>query len=290
MDNIIFNGANSRDTYFSIHKIHNAHKYTTGKNIKVGIIDWLFAYDDNLDLYAGCVDISNQGNTLHKKDGHGLWMANTLKEIAPDCQIYAINAITYDSEEERAQLLEKAIDWAVDNNIQILTYSQAMFCNEQRIRTNNAIKYAYENGIITTFIHNDSKWNLWPYGCLEFFGVNNFSRLPDLNIFHYDYNIFNAEQYEKYIQKISNNEDIKSGDEIPFFSFSSMSPVLSGFVAMLKQMDLSLSFEEIKDILVRTSYAITKRQKNWYDINPCQNVVDIEKAVIMVKNNTQKGE
>ena len=83
-------------------------------------------------------------------------MANTLKEIAPDCQIYAINAITYDSEEERAQLLEKAIDWAVDNNIQILTYSQAMFCNEQRIRTNNAIKYAYENGIITTFIHNVS--------------------------------------------------------------------------------------------------------------------------------------
>lgn len=286
MDNIIFNGANSRDTYFSIHKIHNAHKYTTGKNIKVGIIDWLFAYDDNLDLYAGCVDISNQGNTLHTQDGHGLWMANTLKEIAPDCQIYAINAITYDSEEERAQLLEKAIDWAVDNNIQILTYSQAMFCNEQRIRTNNAIKYAYENGIITTFIHNDSKWNLWPYGCLEFFSENKFSRLPDLNIFHYDYSIFNTEQYDKYIQKISNSEDIKSGDEIPFFSFSSMSPVLAGFVAMLKEIDLSLSYEEIKVILVRTSYAITKREKNWYDINPCKNVVDIEKAVTMVNNNT----
>ena len=95
MDNAIFYNANSRDMYFTIHKIHNAHKYATGKNVRVGIIDWLFAYDDNLNLYFGCADISKEADVLCKQDGHGHWMANTLKEVAQECQIYAINKCCY---------------------------------------------------------------------------------------------------------------------------------------------------------------------------------------------------
>ena len=59
---IQFCNANSRDTYFTIHKIQGAHKYSTGKDVRIGIIDWLFAYDDNHRLYSGCVDISKQSD------------------------------------------------------------------------------------------------------------------------------------------------------------------------------------------------------------------------------------
>lgn len=39
---IYFNNANSRDTYFTVHNVKEAHKYSKGKGIKVGIIDWCF--------------------------------------------------------------------------------------------------------------------------------------------------------------------------------------------------------------------------------------------------------
>ena len=284
---IQFYNANSRDTYFSIHKIHNAHKYSTGKDVSIGIIDRLFAFNDNMNLYSGCVDVSGVSDQSYKQEGHGHWMANTLREIAPDCQIFAINGITYESEEKRLELLEKSIEWAIENHIHILTYSHPKFSDDYRTRVDRAIKLAYDNGIITTFINNDSEYNLWPYGCLEFFDANNFARLPDVNIYHYDYNVLRIDQYEAYINKTKHGEPVQSGDDIPFFSFSSMSPVLAGFVAILKQLAPSLSFEQIKTLLVSTSYSITDKQENWYDLNPCKNVVDMEKAVLTL-NNKQK--
>ena len=211
-------------------------------------------------------------------------MANTLREVAPDCQIFAINAISYENEDQRLNLFEQAIEWAIENNIQILTYSHPKFSDQYRTRVNNAVKLAFDNGIITTFIHNDSEYNLWPYGCLEFFGAKNFSRLPDVNIYHYDYNVLCVDQYNAYINKIKSGERVQSGDEVPFFSFSSMSPVLTVLVAILKQLDQGLTFDQIKKLLVSTSYSITEIGNNWYDLNPCKNVVDIEKAVSLINN------
>ena len=40
---LYFTNANSRDTYFSVHHIPQAHQAGRGKGIKIGIIDWLLA-------------------------------------------------------------------------------------------------------------------------------------------------------------------------------------------------------------------------------------------------------
>lgn len=281
MEQISFKNANSRDTYFTIHNVKNAQRYATGKNIRVGIIDWMFAYEENSSLYSGYINLSQQDSLLLTADGHGHMMADTLKEIAPDCEIYAINGVVYDGEndEQRIMLFEESIEWAIQNKIHILTYSHSAFYGDNRTKANEAIKTAYDNGIITTFIHNDSIYNLWPYGCLEFFIKKDFSRLPDLNIYHFDYNVVFTKQYEEYMRKISIGEKIKSGNDIPFFSFSSMSPVLAGFVAMIKELKPQYSFEQIKDLLLKTSYEITEKGEHWYDTNPCKNVVDIGKAI-----------
>lgn len=59
-------------------------------------------------------------------------MANTLKEIAPGCEIYAINGVLYDEEDGekdimRINLFKKSIKWAIENKMNILTYSHAPF-------------------------------------------------------------------------------------------------------------------------------------------------------------------
>ncbi len=91
--NIHFPDANSRDTYASIHNLKEAHKTATGSGIKVGILDWGFGFADHEGFYAGGKDFMkfsfHEENFNHASE-HGFWMAQTLKEIAPDAEIYAL--------------------------------------------------------------------------------------------------------------------------------------------------------------------------------------------------------
>jgi len=252
MTEIFIPNANSRETYFTMHNIREAHKYSKGKGVKVGVIDWLF---DN---------------------GHGLWMASVLREIAPECEIHTINAVSYESDEIRNNLFVSAIDWAIENGMDVLTYSHMKLNAEL---TGEAISKAVRHGITTTFIHNDHPDNIWCGGCMPYYGQG-FSREPDINIYHYDYNQLFISQYESYADKIARGEHIGSGNDIPYFSISSTSAVTGGFVAILKSIKPSLTPSECKEILMNTSYPITERiGEHWYDIDVCPRVADIGKAV-----------
>ena len=92
------------------------------------------------------------------------------------------------------------------------------------------------------------------------------------------------DQYKNYLQKISQGTALRSGDEIPFFSFSSMSPVLADFVAMIKELNPTYLYEDVKALLQETSYEITSIGANWYEVNPCKHVVDIGKAIETILN------
>lgn len=278
---INFSNANSRQTHFTLHNIARAHEKAKGRGVKVGVMDWLFGMDGHRELYAGCADISGHPEYLSEACGHGMGMATTLKEIAPECEVYAINAVVYGEggEELRLELFEKGIEWAIDNRMDILTYSHAAFTGEDKARADAAVRRAVENGITTTFIHNDSEYNIFPYGCMEFNAREGFSREPDLNILHFDYNTLFPSTYEKYSDALRAGEKIRSGDMVPFFSFSSMSVVLGGFAAIIKQLRPDFLSGQIRDLLVRTSYRIEAKGQDWYDINPCGRVVDIGRAV-----------
>ncbi|MHB1002089.1 MAG: S8/S53 family peptidase [Armatimonadota bacterium] len=290
MDIINFNNANSRDTYFTVHNVKAAHMYARGRGVKVGVIDWLFALDDNKSLYTDSVDIADFQPGLHEGKGHGLWMATVLREIAPECEIVAINGIhngdgmSFEELEEcRSQNLIKSIRWAMESGIDVLTYSHAKVPLSYRQRVANIIAEAVSYGVTTTFIHNDHQDNIWPYGCFPYSKASgdncDFTREPDVNIYHYDYNTVMFNRYQAYLEKVARGDVIKSGDDLPFFSISSTSPVLGGFVAILKSMEPQLTPAQCKELLISTSYSITVKGENWYDINPCPRVVDIGKAV-----------
>ncbi len=277
---VSFSNANSRDTYFTVHNVKAAHEISTGKGIKVGIMDWSFGYSAHKDLYADAVNFSENKDAL-ENEHHGFWMATVLKEIAPDCEIYALST-TDMSEDKMVDNMVKAIDWAIEKDIDVLTYSNAPFSEKNRPKIDEAVEKAINNGIVTTFIHYDSPNNLFPDGFFEYSDGN---RDADVNILHYDYNHLFLNKYEKFIGFQGDYSKIKSGDDVPYLSMSSTSPVLAGFVAILKSINPDLSPMEYKEILVKTSY-----QKEYYDWGFGRNtniphVADIGKAAsYMVEN------
>lgn len=274
---IMFNNANSRDTYFTIHNIPSAHNVSKGKGIKVGIMDTSYAYEKHRDIYAGGINFSGEAD---ESEEHGYWMTNVLKEIAPDCTVYALN-IKSNNEDEKVQNMIKAIDWAIENKIDILTYSGMEISESNRKQLDIAVNDAIKHGIVTTFINYDNPNNIYP-GMMFPLVQRGKSRSSDLNIFSYDYNILFTDLYINFtLQK----EAAKSGNDVPFFSYSSTSPVTAGFIAILKSINNTLTPKEYKDILIETSYKMSYFDPNFNQKFMCARVVDIGKAVNYLNKN-----
>lgn len=270
---INYSNANSRDTYFTMHHVKEAHQYGKGENIKVGIIDWCFGLREHGDLYSGGIDLSGNDFFLNSRSEHGFWMAQALKEIAPACEVFAINYLNGNNFNERAKYIAEAIDWAIENEMQVLTYSGALFSSTERQIIDKAVQRAVESGIITTFIHYDYENNFFPGALMHFHPGN---REPDIRILHYDYNTLFIARYKKYAE--SDISDIKSGDDIPYFSMSSMSPVLAGFVAILKSIQSSITLKQCKELLKETSYTTHFVGYAPWDNVDIDGVADIGKA------------
>ncbi|MBD7913393.1 MULTISPECIES: S8 family serine peptidase [Clostridium] len=280
--NIAFENANSRDTYFSIHNVKQAQSIGKGKGIKVGILDHCFGYELHKDLYSGGVDFLNSPYALNKSNEHGYWMASTLKEIAPECEVYALNTAASMDEDKRVTAMIDAIDWAIENHIDILTYSQSPISDKNRKRFDDAVNKAVENNIVTTFIHYDNPNNIWPGQMVDPKYMEKGQREPDFSILQYDYNTLRIDTYDKY-QKLKSN--IRSGDDIPYYSVSSTSPVTAGFIAILKSINNKLTTDEYRQILKKTVYKTTFTDPFTLKKAECSNVVDIGKAATFIKEN-----
>lgn len=277
---ISFPDANTRPTYNTYHHINEAHKLATGKGIKVGIIGKYFGFLDHQNMYAGGKDFTGDSESFEEIAEHGLWMATTLKEIAPDVEIYALCARENNREKE-AQNISDAIDWAIANNLNILTYSAQAFRPEDRTVIDQAVGKAIAHGIVTTFIHYDLANNLLPD---DFFpGTQDTgNREADVNIFHFDYNLLMIFRYENYLK--SNRQVGNNVGGLPYFSNSSMSPVLAGIVAMMMEINPHLSPEAYKNTLVKTSY------KTNYKGHLVSRVADAPAAISYLMNATDEKE
>jgi hypothetical protein len=174
-------------------------------------------------------------------------MALTLREIAPEAQIFALG-ITFENEDGKVGAIVRAIDWAIENDIDILTYSSAAFLEQSREKVYAAVDRACEHNIVTTFIHYPYERNLFPTG----FSVDRdrYARDPDLNIFAWDYNIVMIQSQLEY-QNAKPEEQRRMMR--PFTSISSTSVVTAGFVALMKSVDNTLPPEQYKNILRQAS-------------------------------------
>ena len=191
-------------------------------------------------------------------------MASTLRDVAPDVQIYALG--TYSSDETRkVDAMIHAIDWAIDHDLDVLTYSAARFSDQNRARLDEAVDHALANGIVTTFIHYPHPGNLLPTWLGPRSGDDD--REPDVNILHYDYQLIFTERYLDWLERGS-----ESGHR-PYLSISSTSPVTAGFVAMLMSVKPGLAPADYKRILMETSRELT------FQGNVAPRAVDIAAAL-----------
>ena len=234
----VYPGANSRETYFTMHKIHEAQSISKGKGCKVGILDHSFGLTRHSSLYAGGMNlVPGKDESLYEKEWHGYWMATVLHEIAPEAEIYALNTRTWTSPRLDAEAMARAIDWAIENHLNVLTYSAEAFEGEALTILETALARAYKAGTVTTFIHTRHPQNILPDG---FFNSNTEDgREADVNVLHYDYTVVVVNQWK--------------GTQ-PFFSISSTSPVLGGVVAMMKSLRPNLSPSQCQTILRETAH------------------------------------
>lgn len=278
--NINFPDANSRDTYYSIHNLADAQKIGKGEGVKVGILDWGFGFALHDGLYAGGKDFNTweyHDESFNQTEEHGFWMAQTLKEIAPEAEVYALGTYTPDNEDEWVDRMIEAIDWAIENKMDILTLSHEAISGKNRGRFDAAVNKAVAQGIVTTFIHYDNPDNILPWGIWSDGG--GYRREADINIFQYDYNTMFMENYVG----IRNNAEFDSGYKSELFlSVSSMSVVTGGFVAILKSINDTLTPAQYKEILVGTSYPAE------YENDRAEHVADIGKAVQFLIDNYGK--
>lgn len=271
--NINVPDANSRDTYASVHHVREAQKVSTGAGVKVGILDWGFGYEEHVGLYAGGEDFTtyeyHEDNFRHTSE-HGFWMAQTLKEIAPDAEVYALGTYVPDDEDAWVDAMIEAVHWAMEQNIDILTLSHQEISEKNRERFDAEIDKAVKQGIVTTFIHYDNPNNILPWGIWSDGGEEYYDREEDINIFQYDYNTLFLDNYKSAAGATDFDRTYK--DQL-YVSVSSMSVVTAGFVAILKEVDGTLPPAEYKEILVKTSRPME------YAGEKAEHVADIAEAV-----------
>lgn len=279
---VTFADANTRETYETVHHIREAQKTATGKGIRVGVLDKYFGFRKHASLYSGGKDFVNDAEAFEEISEHGRWMTTTLKEIAPGVEVFALNVRTGDGEKE-ADAVVNAINWAIEQKLDVLTYSAQPFESKYRVKIDNAVKRATQHNLVTTFIHCPLPENMLPGGLLpDDMGGN--SRTPDLHVYHFDYNTLLLFMYEKYEKIRESGGQPRSGDEIPYFSISSTSPVLAGIVAMMMEVNRNLPPDEYKQILIRTSKEFE------YKGRTIDRVVDAPRALEYVKATTQQRE
>jgi subtilisin family serine protease len=241
---LVFPGANSRENYFTLHNIKAAQLLSKGNGVKVGILDHSFATELHPKLYAGGQNfVKGNEELLTRKEWHGYWMATVLREIAPEVKIYALNTYVFDGLKARAEAMAKAIDWAIEQKLDILTYSAEVFMGEPRKILDNALDRAHKANIITTFIHTGHPGNILPSGL---WSGNDDGREPDVNVLHYDYSVVFIDEYRKAM----------AGEKTwyrPFFSVSSTSPVVGGVVALMKSLKPGLTPAQCRKILRETA-------------------------------------
>ena len=285
---IMFSNANSRDTYFSIHNIAEAHKLSKGVGIKVGIIDWNFGIPEHSDIYTDVLDFTGSSN--NHLSGHGYWMAAVLKEIAPECEVYGLGVGTSPYDESGfVNVMNEVVIWSIENGIDVLTLSFERISDANRAKFDEAVNKAFGYGIATTFIHCDNPNNILPFGLVDYNKIKlPYAREPDINVFHYDYNAVQLNYYMQFLESgpAKSIDDIIKGGYIPFYSNSSLSPVTAGFIAILKGINNTLSPAEYKKILVETSYAMhfSGGVADFEDAD-VEYVVDIGKAVKYLQDN-----
>lgn len=268
-NNICIKNANSHDNYFSVHKINQAWIYGKGQGIKIRVLDHLFGNKVFDNFYYGEKSFLDKKEQNYSQDilGHGFWMSSTLKEIAPKSEVYALTV--YNTNEDiTVRAIIDAINWSIENKLNILTYSQARISSKNRLKLDPYINKAYENGIAIVFLHNPNKLNFLPSTIDP--KIDNINNEPEFNIYDQDYSVIRREEI---------NENGFVDKENAFLSISSKAVVLAGIISLIKESNPNSTLDQIRNALKKTAYNYQTEERY------LKNTVNVYEAIKYLSEN-----
>lgn len=229
-------------------RIEEAQKKATGKNVTVALLDHGFD-KTNVVLQGRIVSPHSciEGIPAFSVESeHGTDMAIALVNVAPDVKIMPV-VIFGNGHWGDAEMYIKGIHYAVENGADIISLSHRAIQKENQDKLDEAIQYASDNGVTFVYI--------------------NYSGDRDEVI------ISSPVEFEKY----NNNPEIIYiigtnflNNESPVtWGLSQTAPIVSGVIAMMKEIKPNLTPKEIKQILLHSGR----------NTNDGVSILDAEKAL-----------
>jgi len=238
----------SANTHLRIHNVGPAHRITLGSGAKVGILSHSFEESAHPDLYAGARSFSGdrKGSRPQKTDHQGYWMALAVREIAPNANIYALEVPDGEGE-QRPRALAQALDWALANGLDVVTYCAASLSKKERLMLDPVVERVVQSGLVVVFVDYSNPSNLLPSGFET--PEKPDGRAPDLNIFSYDCTSLLAGR----LQALPESDDDDIQRHRPFLAQPSSGPFTAGLVALMRSVDPDASPQQIKRALIQSS-------------------------------------
>ncbi|MFC2168907.1 S8 family serine peptidase [Acidobacteriota bacterium] len=239
----------------NILNIHSAHQIASGKNIIVAILDHLFAKEHHVFLdriiLPGCVV---DKCPVFSTEGQGTWIAQALVKIAPDVKIMPVR-IYGKNLYANSDLFIKGIHYAVENGASIICSNHRPMQKKYQKDLDHAIERASKREICFVDAH--------------YTGIREDVIIPALAEFA---PLDKGKKLVYVLGSYRTAENLFSTS----WGLSHASPLVSGLVALMKEIRPQLSPLKTKQILLK-SFTPTSQGYPLLDaLKTLKNVVDTD--------------
>lgn len=262
--------------------IGNREKYNVnGDGISIALLDSGFSKKKNKEITMKGGISFKETNNYEDLNGHGTHLAGVINSIAPKADIYAVKVLdkrlsgSYDD-------LIKGIEWAIDNNIDII--SMSLGGEKESESLHKAIKEAHDKGIIVISSVGNNGFSIndtvtYPAKYDEVIGVGALGK--------------NKKRWFRTsrgngIDILAPGEDILSnsldGKYIKRSGTSIAAAYVAGVVALIMEQNESLSNDEIKNILSKTAIPIGSKFEYGNGVLSISKALDQSNKIKLLKN------
>jgi len=214
--------------------VSKAQKIATGKGVTVAILDHMFEPED----WSLIDRVVRPGSVLEGAPvfdpetglGHGTWMAQELVRIAPDVKVMPVRFCGRGRYGE-ADLYIKGIDYAAENGADIISISHQPLPSDRQEDFDRAIEEAAKKGVTLVYIHYQGE-------------RKDVVVTKPIEFAHYY-------KGSEYVYVIGTNFIDES--KFPMtWGVSGTAPMVSGVIAMMKELNPRLTPQEIREILLKS--------------------------------------
>lgn len=248
----------------------------TGKNVKIAILDTGVGPHNKIAVASGISFV--EGESESDQNGHGTHVAGIARGVAPDAAIYNAKVLSKAGAGTTSQIIA-GINWAVENNVDIISMSFGGMFTELDGPLASAVKDAINHGVVFVVAAGNCKT-----GCGGFYGVTTPGNVKEVITVGAvdDSNIIlpfsSGDTFDGYIKPdvVGPGKDITSAwlnnGEKTISGTSMSTPFVAGIAALLLEKEPGLTNEQVKQ---RLETAATDAGENGKDVSYGAGIINV---------------